>query len=344
MIYKKKILANCMFQTGLFRLLRFRSKSSLIVVCYHRIRDIDHRKTVFDDSVFGPDQEEFSKQVKWLKNNNDILTEGELLSIVNGEYAPPRRSVVITFDDGYIDNYTLAYPVLKSLNVPAIFFIPTQAIEERDLGWWDVISYLIKSSKKNEIKFFGERFYHRRSYDKAVHFVLSLIYQNNHETLPLLDKLSEACGVELPDTDMQSKELMTWEQLRELTQNNITIGSHTHSHTIMSGLDLVKQKFELESSKRKLEEHLGINVRSISYPVGNYLNFTDSTKKIAAEVGYDLGFSFLTGVNSYDAIDPMDVKRIVVPSDFPHFVSTFELPEIFCDRHDSILDAGGLYK
>ena len=54
-------------------------------------------------------------------------------------------------DDGYIDNYTLAYPLLKVLNLPAIFFISTSLIEERHLGWWDIIDYMLKKSRKNTI-------------------------------------------------------------------------------------------------------------------------------------------------------------------------------------------------
>ena len=143
---KKDYLASLMFRTGFLRLLRFRTKSNCSVICYHRIRERTLRGNVFDDSVFGPSQDEFAQQLTWLKKNNDILSEGELISLVRGEISPPKRSVVLTFDDGYIDNYSLAFPVLKAFNVPAIFFIPTRSIEERSLGWWDLISYFIKSS------------------------------------------------------------------------------------------------------------------------------------------------------------------------------------------------------
>ena len=344
MIGKKDYLANWLFRSGFFKLLRHNTVNNCTVVSYHRIKAEESHMTAFDDTVFGPNQDNFLKQLQWLKKNNDILSEGELLSVVRGEYSPPRRSAVVTFDDGYIDNYTLAYPTLKSLNIPAIFFVPTQAIEERSLGWWDLISFCLKASIKNEIALYGESFSRVHSLDNAAHFILSLIYQNKQSAKELLLELAKSCEVELPDSEKQSRELMTWDQLCEVSQNNISIGSHTHSHTILSSLDGEAQKMEFELSKQILEKKLGLKVRSMSYPCGNYHNFTDSSKKLVAEAGYDLAFSFLTGVNTFGAIDPMDVKRIAVSNYFPRFVSTFEFPELFCDNHDSIVDASGLYK
>ena len=341
---KKDLLAKWMLRTGCLKPLRFHTRNNCIVACYHRLRDTDTHQTAFDNSVFGPTQDEFIRAVQWLKENNDVLSESELLSAVRGEYSPPRRSAVITFDDGYIDNFTLAYPVLKSLNVPAIFFIPTRAIEERSLGWWDLISFLLKASKKDEITFLGEKLSLKNSYDKAAHIILRVIYQNKQSTEVLLPELAKSCEVDLPDSAMQSAELMTWDQLREMSQNNMAIGSHTHSHTILSSLDNEAQKTEYEHSKQIIEEKLGMKVRSMSYPCGNYHNFSNTSKKLVTEAGYDLAFSYLTGINSYGAIDPMDVKRIAVSNYFPRFVSTFELPVFFCDSHDAIIDASGLYE
>ncbi len=341
---KKDILAKWMLHTGCFKPLRFHTRNNCTAVSYHRIKATDAHKTAFDDSGFAQNQDEFIKQVQWLKENNDVLSEGELLSIVRGEYSPPRRSALITFDDGYIDNYTLAYPVLKSFNVPAIFFVPTRAIEERHLGWWDHISFLIKAAKKDKISFLGKSFSKRHSFDNLVHYILSLIYQNKQSEEEILTELVKSCEVDLPDSDIQSAELMTWDQLREMSQKNIAIGSHTHSHTILSSLDSDAQKTEFELSKQIIEKKLGVGVRSISYPCGNYHNFSDTSRRLVAETGYDLAFSFLTGINTYGAIDPTDVRRIQASNFFPRFVATFELPALFCDNHDSIVAASGLYE
>ena len=59
--------------------------------------------------------------------------------------------MLITFDDGYRDNYTLAFPILRKHGVQAVFFLPTAFIGTGKLPWWDVIAYIIKHSVKKHI-------------------------------------------------------------------------------------------------------------------------------------------------------------------------------------------------
>ena len=124
---------------------------------------------------------------------------------------------------------------------------------------------------------------------------------------------------------------MSWVQLEAVSNNGISIGAHSHSHKVLSSLDLGQQKAEIVNSKAIIEQRLGKNVRSMSYPVGNYHHFSQDTQKIALDAGYDLAFSFLTGINTYCAIDPMDVKRISVSSYFPRFIGEMKWPQLFCD-------------
>ena len=79
---------------------------------------------------------------------------------------------------------------------------------------------------------------------------------------------------------------MTWDHAREVIRNGIAIGSHTHTHRVLSRLAEPAQHWELRESKLALEKHLGQPVRTIAYPVGRYGNFTPATMRIAAECGY----------------------------------------------------------
>ena len=334
MIGKKDLIANLFNKMGLLNLPSFSSNDHFVVINYHRIRSLCDHRTFFDEEVFGPDQAEFEKQVKWLSMNYDVLSEADLISIIKKEFNFPSKSVMVTFDDGYIDNYTLAYPILKEYNVPAIFFIPTKSIEERHLGWWDLISYFLKNCEKNEISIENKRFVPKNQLKEAIDYILYLISYNIRELSYLVNKLQESCDVQFPDKDIQDSELMTWEQLLEVTKNGIDIGAHSHSHTILSSVDLVMQEKEISISKAIIEEKLGINVRSMSYPVGNYYHFTEDTKQIVKKAGYDIAFSFLTGINKYVSMDRMDVKRISGSKKFFRFACEIKWPSFFCDDYN----------
>ena len=313
---KKELLADILYNSnlvGLFKRLPMRNK--LIVLNYHRIRPNDPQfSTVFDDGVYNLDSDEFARQIKWLKNNTLVLSQKELLDQYNnGSFVPPKTSlpcVVVTFDDGYMDNYTLAYPILKYYEVPAILFVSTQMVNGRKIAWWDVIAYLIKQCKKPFIRVDGRQFSLTDQKKEAISFFQLRMKQERYEhTKYLLAELAEHCEVALPSAELQDKELLTWKEIREMAQNLIAIGSHTHTHRVLATLNPAAQKEEMILSKLIIEESIGQPVLSISYPVGEPHYITAETSVIASVSGYSLGFTTNTGINDWQSIQPYGVKR-----------------------------------
>ncbi len=313
---KKELLADILFNSNLVNLFkRLPLRNKLLILNYHRIRTNDSPlSTVFDEGVYGVDADEFAKQIKWLKRNTRIMSEKDLLDHnKNGFFVAPNTSapcVMITFDDGYLDNYTLAYPILKYYEVPAILFVTTQMVHGRQIPWWDVIAYLIKRCAKPFILFDGRQFPLGDQRNEAIAFFLLRMRQEKYEhTKYLLSELSEVCEVALPAPELQDQEILTWKEIREMARNHIAIGAHTHTHRVLSTLSPSAQKEEMILSKLIIEENIGQPVRSISYPIGEPHYITAETSVIAAGSGYSLGFTTNTGVNEWKSIQPYRVKR-----------------------------------
>jgi tetratricopeptide (TPR) repeat protein/peptidoglycan/xylan/chitin deacetylase (PgdA/CDA1 family) len=313
---KKELLADILFNSHLVNLFkRLPMRNKLIVLNYHRIRSNDPEfSTAFDDGVYSVDSDEFARQIKWLKSSTRIMSEKDLLDQnKDGVFIPPKTSapcVVITFDDGYLDNYTLAYPILKYYEAPAILFVSTQMVHARQIPWWDVIAYLIKQCAQPFIRVDGRQFSMGNQRKETIAFFQSRMKQEKYEhTKYLLSELSEACEVALPAPELQDKELLTWKEIREMAQNHIAIGSHTHTHRVLSTLSPSAQKEEMILSKLIIEENIGQPVLSISYPVGEPHFITAETPVIASISGYSLGFTANTGVNDWTSIQPFGVKR-----------------------------------
>jgi tetratricopeptide (TPR) repeat protein len=313
---KKELLADILFNSNLVNLLRrLPMRSKLIVLNYHRVRPSDFMfSTAFDDGVYTLNQDELARQIKWLKNNTQIMSEKDLLDHnKDGVFISPKSStpcVVITFDDGYLDNYTLVYPILKYYEVPAILFVATQMVHARQIAWWDVIAYLIKRCSKPFIRFNSRQFPMGDRRKEAIAFFQLLMKQEKYEhTKYLLSELSEACEVALPAPELQDKELLTWKQIREMAQHHIAVGSHTHTHRVLSTLSPSAQKEEMILSKLIIEENIDKPVLSISYPIGEPNHITVETPIIASVSGYLLGFTTNTGVNQWKSIDPYKIKR-----------------------------------
>lgn len=328
---KKELLSKILYRAKLLSLLRGVRTKQLVIFGYHRlVADHEGFTTPFADDVFGSSVEEFEEAIVWFKNNVRVISEPELIELLEAGKGPGELSVMITFDDGYRDNYTIAYPILKKYQLPAVFFIPSKMIEERTLGWWDLSAYLIKHTERGELSWDDRVFRLPEQRDSAIRFFHKVMQLEKYEqTKGLIERLSETCQVELPGHMRQDRELMSWDELREVAQNGVTIGSHTHSHRVLATLDAAQQREELAESKAFLEARLGMPIRSIAYPVGGYRHFTAETRKIAESCGYEIGYSFCTGVNHWGDIQRFDVKRIGQPMTIPMLAGTTVLPEVF---------------
>jgi len=327
---KKLLLSKLLYFTNVLNLFRIFSSRKLIVCNFHRIY-YNNKHTEFDNGVFGPSLAQFTANISWLKRHTHILSAENLLEIIYNNRELNKPSTLITFDDGYIDNFTLAYPVLKQLNVPAIFFIPTDQIETRQLGWWDLIAYIVKKTRKKSIMLSNETIELINPFDaitKLHNTMKTMPFDNN---INLIDKLSEVCDVPFPDKEVQSKELMTWDQICEVSNNGITIGSHTHSHRVLNTLNIEDQHDEMLLSKQILENKSKREVFALSYPVGNYNHFSEETMNAARNIGYKLGFSFSNGINYQGSINPFDIKRAGIPYEKEIFASSLSLPKVFIE-------------
>ena len=343
---KKIILANILFNSnllGLFKRLPLQNK--LIILNYHRIRTDDPGfSTLFDDGVFTITASQFALQVKWLKQHTRLFSEKELITTFNSKKKPSIPSVLITFDDGYRDNFTLAYPILKENNVPATFFIATKLIETRRVGWWDMIAYIVKKSPRTSVEYGMQRFSLTNGRRKAIDFFHQKMKVEKYEkTRHLIEDLTEIFEVEPPPADIQDQELLTWDQIRTMSEDIVSIGSHTHSHHVLSTLAPMAQKEEMVLSKLILEQIIGQEIVSIAYPVGGYEHFTVESQVLARESGYRLGFSADTGVNTWKIKDLLAVNRVSGLLEDIRTVSAFViLPEIFmwdkaASRHQTVL-------
>ncbi len=332
---KKYLLSAFLEKTRLLNMLDLLSGNTLVIINYHRIYG-DRLETKFDSGVFGPSVTEFDRQMAFLSKHANLLSEDEVVRLARSAEPLPKKSALITFDDGYKDNYELAVPVLQKYRVPAIFFIPTDSIENTNIGWWDIIAYFIKHTGKEAIPFNGT--YLKLSTPEQREKVTRLLVTHMgttkyEESINFLTELSLLCEVDFPSRNTQAQELMNWDQIKEIANTKLlSIGSHTVSHRVLNTVSDEEELQELQDSRAFLQNKLGHEIKSIAYPVGGYRHFSDRTKNNARKAGYSIGFSFNTGVNYHHITDAFNIKRIGPVADFSTFKSTFILPRVFVQQ------------
>jgi len=313
-ISKRDRLARQLDRFGVLRLFEnvvFRR--GLLVVNYHRIGT--SAGNLFDDGAFSAVPEEFDAQVAYLSRRFRLLSLSELLELSRNRFQFPERCALITFDDGYKDNFEFAFPILRKHSASAVFFVATDYVENPRLTWWDHIAYVIKQTQRQTLVLDTNPpvmiDLAKTPREKAILQILRVFKSASMANeAGFLSQLEQAAEVQVDRTALGRTLFMTWSNLNQLVASGMSIGSHTHTHQILAQLLEADQRQELGLSRELLECHLRTPVLSVSYPVGGQDKFTATTKRLCKELGYALGFSFYRGINRQGRTDPLDIKRI----------------------------------
>lgn len=277
---------------------------------FHRIGD--WKKTRFDPCVFSCNSEQLNDLIIFFKQNFDIISIAEAVTLVNK--APQKiygKYLVITFDDGYKDNYTQAFPILKRHNVPACFFIATSLIGNKKLPWWDRIAYNYKTNKFKSIKL--------SSWDSTVkhngddrEFVRDILAATKISPDPIEVQLNEIEHLFPLEGELPTQEFLSWENLEEMIQHGMDVGAHSHNHEILANLSQDEIIYELTHSKMLIEQHLPYQVSSFSYPVGSQGTYNESVTRALVDCGYDIAFNFQPGINVSIGENRYDLRRFSI--------------------------------
>jgi hypothetical protein len=163
---------------------------------------------------------------------------------------------------------------------------------------------------------------HHLGRDRAIWEVLRLVKTaDDFDERAFFAHLEVRAGVAVDGEALGRELFVSWDDVRQMRQAGMAIGSHTHTHRILGRLSEADQREELAMSKAHLESKLGEPIETIAYPIGSRQAFSDLTKRLARELGYRVGFSFYGGINRPGHADPFDVRRIAVELEdsFPLF-------------------------
>jgi peptidoglycan/xylan/chitin deacetylase (PgdA/CDA1 family) len=336
---KRQLLLKTLNATGGLRVLEnVHTWSGLLVLNYHRVGVSND--SPFDRALWSATADDFEKQVAYAKTQCEIVGLDDLPNVVSDLQKKRRwngpRFAMITFDDGYLDNFELAFPVLHAQDVTGVFFITTGFLDNRPLAWWDEIAWMIRSSKQATIPtndYFETPICLSNS-ESAIQKILRRYYSlSGSRTADYIEFLAAATGVGRAPAELSQSMWMSWDQVREMRSRGMSIGAHTVNHPVLSQLSFEEQNFEICESQLRLEHELGESITALSYPVGRPDSFNEDTRRVLTQNNFDWAFSYYGGY-SKGSIDRFDIPRVAIESDLTmtDFRSFSALPQVFA-RH-----------
>jgi peptidoglycan/xylan/chitin deacetylase (PgdA/CDA1 family) len=303
----------------------FKSLKTTFIFCYHRVIPNELVKTQCVNRAMYVTPDTFDRHIRWMKTAGEIIDHNEILNTSSG----PR--FVITFDDGWKDNFIYALPILQKYDARAIIFISTDSIDRQKLFWSEEVGIVIKRSLKTDREIISilqqlslsamklvehrDREYINSNWnsDGLTHlldrFVESLKVLSGEKRDYFLNLLYSALGASQPvSTDI----LLTWDEIRSMQKYKISLGSHTHTHPILDRMDETTIDKELCISKQILESRIGGEINLFSYPNGcfrsNYIQYSLN------KFGYKYAFT-LERSPVWIKTDPFLIPRCLVYED-----------------------------
>ena len=308
------------------------------ILAYHRVVDVhDAGKYPFDIELVSASVDGFASQMRFIRDHYHVATFQEILGCVDRGQAVPRSTAVVTFDDGFVDNYVNAFPILRDLRMPATVFLSTGYLDSGRTYWFEALCHAVMTTRAARLDVdgipgfdIGTSEEQRRAACSGLLKVLKQI--PDAERRRVLGVVFRQLTSESDDTMADARSApMSWDQVREMSRNGIEFGSHSVSHSVLSRLEPETLREELEQSKARIEDETGKPVSVLAYPVGGKDAFNDRVRAAVVAAGYRLGLSYLTGVQSPRTWDPFAIQRLHIEReiDLAYFKSLVALPEIF---------------
>lgn len=293
-------------EIGLYQLARLLTRRQPKLLMYHHFSNSGDKVNTGVDS--------FEQQLQYIKKYYRPVTVSQLASEYYQSNKAQPNSIAITVDDGYLDFYEYAFPLLKKYNIPATFYVATGFVSGKQWLWTDQLHWLFETmgDARPEVKL--ENFYMPAASDYNCDWQQCSYQLNGHLlTLPEAEKweiiyqLASDWQLEIPSLAVGPYRACTLQQLAEMQAFGIEIGGHTVSHPSLGRVSSGRARDEIKGCYTYLQENLGDLKRSFCYPNGTKEDYTKEVKSISDSAGFSCAVTAFSDVHAME--DRWEIRR-----------------------------------
>lgn len=309
------------------------SENKLYISMYHYTRDLTHSRY---PEIRGMDVPLFRKQMEFFKANFNVVRMEQVIDAVKNGAKLPKNALLLTFDDGYVDNYTYAFPILEEFGFQGSFFIPGKTFTTHQLLDVNKIHYILASADVNELVsdvkakmdyYRGAEFYYPSTEELWNQYAVANRFDSK-ETIFVKRILQTALPEKLRNTissDLFEKHVgvteaqlayelyMTPEQIHTLKRHGMFIGLHGYDHYWLGNLSPEKMREDISKALEIMDDFIDRKEWVMNYPYGNY---NDDVLKFIKDEGACLGFTTEVRVADLEKDNALTLPRLDC-NDFP---------------------------
>lgn len=307
--------------------------SELYISMYHYTRDLKHSRY---PEIKGLDVNLFREQIAFMKSNFNIVTMEQVLEAISTKEKLPEKALLLTFDDGYADNYTVDMPVLEEYGVQGSFFIPGKTFTTHQLLDVNKIHYVLASANiynlvedlKKEMDYYrGQEFQYASTEELFAKYAVAsrfdiketvFVKQMLQTVLPeklrnIISSKLFAKYVGVTEEQLAYELYMSEEQIRTMKRHGMFIGIHGYDHYWLGNLPVEQMENDISLALDALDEFVDRKQWVMNYPYGNY------NKDVLAYIskqGACLGLTTEVRLADIDKDNPLELPRLDC-NDFP---------------------------
>lgn len=283
-----KLLYHSFSKSGGDKLIWKLDSGRLRILCYHGVCE-----DYLADQPWMPQSfvtaSAFERQLQYLARNAEVLPLPEAVRrLQNGSL--PDRCVSLTFDDGYANNYTLAYPLLKKHGMPATIFVSSAYMESGEFFPFLKVKLLQLGRAANLPD------YKTAPLNEVEHAVSGYWHQ---------------ARLQLSDEQRRTLRPLSVEEIRSMDLSLVEFAPHSHTHCILRNETAERRREEIRTSVRKVREWASGPVRLFSYPNGQRGDFDEQDKDVLRAEGIVAAVSGISGANDRHT-DMLELRRYPV--------------------------------
>ncbi len=316
------------------------ARNTLSIVTYHAV--IASPLPLFDWCFL--DVSSFRKQIMYLRTHFNVVPFSKAIELVeNGKIDKP--TAVITFDDGFQNNYDIAFPILREAEIPATIFLSTKFVDTDDTIWFCRLNRAFGKTRKPYLDWNGCAFYigdPKNKADASARIQSRLKEMPHPRLLKEVRKIISELG-DHPDYPIKADSpyrMLGTDPIMEMVQSGLVeFGAHTHRHTILSNLSLEDKQKELVLSIRRVKELTRKPCELFAYPNGRAEDYDSETITLLASFGIRAAATTIPGPNS-TSTPLMQLRRYGIGEDID--LAKFQaMVHHFNWRFKKILKIGG---
>lgn len=309
-------------------------ENRLSVVMYHYTRDL--KKSEYP-KIKGLDVTEFREQLEFFKENFNVVTMEEVIDCCNSDKKLPSNALILTFDDGYIDNFNVAFPILQEFGFQGSFFIPGKTFTENKLLDVNKIHFILASSNNvkevmddliQELKKAREEGHNLLSNEELIDKYAVSNRFDDKETIFIKRVLQTAIPehlrneiasslftkyVGLSEEEFSKNLYMNREQIKLMKNKGMFIGLHGYDHYWLGELPEEEMKSDIDKMLNIMEEFIDMDSWVLNYPYGNY---SDEVISYISQKGCKLGMTTEVGFADLNYHNKFKIPRFDC-NDFP---------------------------